>query len=60
MCLIVGVPPENLGSEALEWFPDSRLFPHSNLETWVVGELSDSGGFSVTLASSLSVEGLQL
>lgn len=50
MCLIVGFPPENLGSEALEWYPDSSFFPHSNLETWVVWELSDLGGLSDTLA----------
>lgn len=30
---------ENLGSEALEWYSNSRFFPHSNLESQVVGKL---------------------
>lgn len=51
MSLIVGgVPPENLGPEALEWYPDSRSFSHSNFGDTGYGELSDLGGLSVTLA----------
>lgn len=43
-------PPENLGSEALEWYPDGRSFSHSNFGDMGCGELSDLGGLSVTLA----------
>lgn len=35
--------PDNLGSEALEWFPDSRSFSHSNFgDLWGTLRL---GGF---------------
>lgn len=43
-------PPENLVSEALGWYPDSRSFSHSKSGDVGCGELSDLGGLSVTLA----------
>lgn len=43
-------PPDNLGSEALEWYPDSRSCSHSTFGDMGCGKFSDLGGLSVTLA----------